>query len=103
MKKHTSKKIVGEIQQINESREDWMLYRFAYSGKYDPKIKNYRFWQEGNFPRECTSMNFLRQKIDYSHYNPVRAEMVAEPHHYMYSSAIDYAGGKGLVKIVFAY
>jgi len=103
MKKHTSKKIVAEIQLINESRKDWMLYRFVYSGKLDPKIKDYRFWQEGNFPRQCNSPEMLRQKIDYVHNNPVRAAIVTDPHHYLYSSAIDYAGGKGLVAVTLAY
>ncbi len=29
----------------------------------------------------------IDQKIDYTHYNPVRAAIVTEPHHYLYSSA----------------
>lgn len=99
LKKFTSKRIVEEIQVIPESRQDWMLYRFAYSGKFDPKIKNYRFWQEGNFPKECHSRDFLMQKINYIHNNPVRAEIVECAEHYLYSSAVDYAGGKGLVKV----
>lgn len=103
MKKYTSKKIVGEIQIANESRREWMLYRFEYSGKFDPKIKNYRFWQEGNFPRECISDKMLRQKIDYVHENPVRAGIVSAAHHYLHSSAMDYAGEKGLIPVTLAY
>ena len=99
MKKHTSKKIVAAIQEVPESRADWMLYRFGYAGKFDPKIKDYRFWQEGNFPKECATPDRVWQKIDYSHYNPVRAEIVAEPQDCLYSSAIDYAGGRGLVNV----
>lgn len=99
MLKHTSKKIVAEVQAFPESRAEWMLYRFAYAGKYDPKIKNYRFWQEGTYPKEYHNTAFLKQKIHYTHYNPVRAGIVAEPEHYLYSSAIDYAGGKGLVRV----
>ena len=99
MKKHTSKQIVASIKSVPESRADWMLYRFQYAGRFDSKIKEYRFWQEGNFPRQCIMSHFLWQKIDYTHLNPVRAEIVAEPHHYLYSSAIEYAGGKGLVKV----
>ena len=99
MKKHTSKKIVAEIKSIPESRADWMLYRFDYAGRFDNKINEYRFWQEGNFPKECITPDFAWQKIDYTHFNPVRAQIVAEPQHYLYSSAIDYAGGTGLVKV----
>ncbi len=102
-KKFTSKAIVKAISEIPESREDWMLYRFGFSGRFDPKIKNYRFWQEGNEPKECYSFDFLKQKIDYIHNNPVRAEWVAEPHHYLYSSALDYCGIEGLVKVELAW
>lgn len=34
--------------------------------------------------------------------NPVVAAIVSEPHHYLYSSAIDYAGGKGMVQVSIA-
>ena len=33
--------------------------------------------------------------------NPIVAELVEEAHYYKYSSAIDYAGGKGLLDILF--
>ena len=33
--------------------------------------------------------------------NPVRAEIVTEPHHYLYSSALNYAGEKGLLDVLF--
>ena len=103
MKKYTSKKIVETIAEIPESRRDWLLYRFDFAGKYDVKIKNYKFWQEGNEAKEIQTFPFLQQKIDYIHHNPVRAELVAEPHHYLYSSAIDYSGGKGLLPVVLAW
>lgn len=100
MKKFTSKQITKAITEVPESRRDWMLDRFAFAGKHDPKIKNYKFWRDGNEPKEVFSHPFMMQKLNYIHQNPVRAEYVAEPHHYLYSSAIDYAGGKGLLPVV---
>ena len=44
---------------------------------------------------------FILQKLDYIHENPVRAEIVANPVDYLYNSARDYAGEKGLVDIDF--
>jgi hypothetical protein len=41
----------------------------------------------------------LEQKLNYIHNNPVKAEFVSSPENYLYSSAIDYAGGKGLLKL----
>ena len=39
------------------------------------------------------------QKLFYIHNNPVTGRIVAEAHDYLWSSAIDYSDGKGLVKI----
>ena len=77
-----------------------MLNRFEYSGKNDKKIKNYRFWQEGNDAQGIYLNEYFEQKLNYIHYNPVKAEIVNRPEDYRYSSAIDYAGGKGLLKVV---
>jgi len=98
-KQFTSKKVVREIQMIDESRREWLLKAFAQSGKKLKRIDNYKFWQDGNHPLECDRGEMLQQKLDYIHQNPVEAGMVTEAQHYVFSSAIDYAGGKGLVKI----
>ena len=58
-KKFTSKKIVKAIQTEPESRREWMLYRFAYAGKYNPKIKDYKFWQDGNELKKFIAWSFL--------------------------------------------
>ena len=99
-KKFTSKKLVNSIEDnVQESRKDWMMNRFWYAGANDKKIKNNRFWQEGYCPEEIFSEEFLRQKINYIHQNPVRQEIVLFPEQYKYSSAIDYAGEKGLLDV----
>jgi putative transposase len=41
----------------------------------------------------------LQSRLNYIHQNPVWAGWVSEAEHYLFSSAIDYAGKKGLVKI----
>lgn len=47
-----------------------------------------------------SSLKFFKQKLDYIHQNPVRAEFVRYPQDYLYSSAIDYAGGRGLLEVI---
>ncbi|KAA9325630.1 REP-associated tyrosine transposase [Adhaeribacter soli] len=101
-KKFTSKALIKALQEEPESRREWLLDRFAFAGTCDPKIKQYKFWQEGNEAKEIHTSAFLDQKLNYIHQNPVRAEMVSEPEHYLYSSARDYAGEKGLLDIIFA-
>jgi REP element-mobilizing transposase RayT len=100
-KKFTSKEIVSAIQENpQESRKNWMLNRFEFAGRYDNKITNYKFWQEGNEAKEIHTNYFLEQKLNYIHNNPVKAEIVARPEDYLFSSARDYAGEKGLLEVV---
>ncbi len=61
--------------------------------------RQYQFWQEGSHPERITSIEMLQQKIDYTHFNPVRRGYVEMPEHWRYSSARDYAGGKGLLPV----
>jgi len=42
----------------------------------------------------------LEQKLHYIHENPVKAMIVEEPEEYLFSSARDYSGKKGLVEVV---
>ncbi|WP_317039620.1 hypothetical protein [Sinomicrobium oceani] len=51
------------------------------------------------------SNKVIQEKVSYIHNNPVEAGLVSKPQDYLYSSATDYAGGKGLLDhiIVFQY
>ena len=103
-KKFTSKEIIRSLLvESTESRREWMLYRFEYAGKNDKKIKNYRFWQEGNDAQEIFLNDYFNQKLNYIHDNPVKAEFVNRAEDYKYSSAIDWVpmaiGRKGLLEV----
>jgi putative transposase len=91
--------IVRSIKETPESRRDWLLNLFWYAGKNDKKIKYYKVRQESYDAKEIDSSDFLDQKMEYIHNNPIRAEIVANPIDYLYSSARDYAGEKGRVNI----
>ena len=43
--------------------------------------------------------DYFNQKLNYIHYNPVKAEIVNREEDYKYSSAIDWAGGRGLLEV----
>ena len=43
----------------------------------------------------------MQQKLDYIHNNPLEEQIVNNSEDYRYSSAVDYAGGKGLIDIKF--
>lgn len=100
LKKHTAKTILKAIiDNPQESRREWMLWMFERAGKRNINNTTYQFWQQHNQPIELNSNFLMEQKLDYIHNNPVEAGFVREPQKYPYSSAIDYAGGKGLVKV----
>jgi REP element-mobilizing transposase RayT len=98
-KKFTSKEIVKTIKTTNESREKWMLERFRSAGKDNSKIKEYKFWKDGNEAKELYSSKFIEQKLNYIHNNPVVGEIVSNPEDYLYSSARNYCNIPGLLQV----
>ncbi|MCX2495063.1 transposase [Pedobacter sp. PF22-3] len=98
-KKFTNRAIIEEINSGNESRKKWLLSKFEFAGKYLKRIENYKVWQDGYHAVELISRDFTFQKLNYIHQNPVRAGIVSEPEHYIYSSATNYHGLSGLIEI----
>lgn len=102
LKRHTSKAILKAIaEHPQESRKEWMLWMFERAGSKNPNNEKYQFWQQHNNPIESFSNEVMDQKLEYLHNNPVVSGIVVEPWDYLYSSAKDYSGGKGLVDILF--
>lgn len=100
MKKYTSVKIIEEIKANPiESRKEYMLQVFQENGQGNSQNEKYQFWQHGNHPVELDNYRIMEQKLEYLHSNPVEAGFVTEPHHWKFSSAGDYVGIKGYVKI----
>lgn len=80
-----------------------MLPIFQQAGKRNGNNKDWQFWQQNNQPIELYDADIMMQKLDYIHNNPVAAGWVAQAEDYIWSSAIDYSGGKGLVGVTFLY
>ena len=99
-KKFTAVQILKAIQNEPESRRDWLLHRFEFAAKFRNDITNFKFWQDGNEPKDCRTREFTLQKLNYIHQNPVRAGIVYEAEKYVYSSAINYTGEKGLIDVI---
>ncbi|HRD56847.1 MAG TPA: transposase [Ferruginibacter sp.] len=102
-KTYTSKAISGSIEQEPESRRDWLLYMFRFYANRTNANENYKVWTGNNHPEEIYSEHFLMSKLNYIHDNPVRAGLVTEQSHYLYSSATNYETGKGLMEIDFLF
>ncbi|PZX47101.1 REP-associated tyrosine transposase [Algoriphagus chordae] len=99
-KKFTARKILASMERESiESRAAWILKTFKEKGANQNRITNYKFWVDGLHAVVIESNQFLEQKLHYIHQNPVGAMIVDEPEEYLFSSARDYAGRKGLVKV----
>jgi len=98
-KKYTSKKIIELLNTIPESRKEFLLDYFANAARLIKRVDYYKVWQDGSHPEYLESPKFFRQKLDYIHNNPVIAMLVRKPEDYIFSSAADYCGEKGLLDI----
>ena len=97
-KKFTAKKLIQTIKEINESRAEWLPAHFQKAATALKRIDQFKVWQDGNHPVELEGNKMIDERLHYVH-NPVEAGFVAEPEHWQYSSAGDYAGVKGLIEV----
>ena len=95
----TSKKFIEAINEHPESRREWLLNKFSFAAGRIKRGINYKVWQDGFHPVELDTNQLLDEKLDYIHRNPVEEEIVKRPEDYLYSSAMNYIGEKGILKI----
>jgi putative transposase len=101
-KKYTSVHICRAIANNPfESRKRWMLKIFTDAASSSSKHQKYKFWEDEYHRVELYSNDVIDQKVDYVHENPVKEGVVDKPEDYLYSSARDYSGMKGLLEIVY--
>ncbi|HAW52998.1 MAG TPA: transposase [Flavobacteriales bacterium] len=98
-KKFTAKTIISRMHEIAESRREWLLNKLRYAGNRLTRITNYKFWKDDNHAIVLDSTELMEQKINYIHNNPVVDMIVEEAEQYIFSSAKDYCGVRGLVNI----
>jgi hypothetical protein len=55
--------------------------------------REYQFWERNPLSIELRTDKVYRQKLDYIHWNPVRAEICTIPDEYKYSSPLFYETG----------
>ena len=99
IKKFTSKKIIKTIQSISESRREWLLNRFQFNAKQHSRNENFQVWTHENHAIYLYSPEFIAEKLEYLHQNPVRAGIVVNPEDYLYSSARNYAGLDSVLEV----
>lgn len=93
------------LENPKENRKEFPLSSFSKAAQNSSNVNNYQFWRHDNKPIELWSNKVIQEKIEYIHNNPVEAGIFYKPADYIYSSAVDYAGEKGLLRdvVVFQY
>ncbi|MEP7127910.1 MAG: hypothetical protein ABI729_03540 [Chitinophagales bacterium] len=100
LKKFTALKLIHVIKDNpEESRKECLIRGFRKAGIANTNNKEFQFWQQNNHPIELITNEMTEQRVFYIHQNPVEARIVFRAEDYLYSSAADYAGEKGLIKI----
>jgi len=90
-KKFTSKKIIQTILEEPESRREWLIDYFKKSCEHLARPQTYKVWQDGYHAEEVFSNQWIREKINYIHQNPIQERVVTEQENYYFSSARNYA------------
>jgi len=100
-KKFTTPEIIKAIEMEMDPRRNWMIQRFEDFSKSLKRIEKFNVWQNCSSPLRIDSSQpgLLYDHIDHIHENPLRERIVESPESYLFSSARDYAGMKGLVKV----
>jgi REP element-mobilizing transposase RayT len=101
LKRHTSEMLHQAIKSHpGESRKEWLLKAMEGNAKENSSVARFRLWQQESHPILLLNNKMAHQKLEYLHQNPVEAGFVIKAEEWKYSSAIDYIGGKGLLKVI---
>jgi len=67
------------IKCLIEDNEKLILYIFKKAGEKLAKKQQYKVWQEDFHPEAILSEEWIQQKMEYIHYNPVKKEYIEKP------------------------
>jgi hypothetical protein len=72
---------------------------FDYQAKFNKWVGEMQFWTHENHAIELFQPEMIDSRMTYIHENPVRAGIVEKPEDFLYSSARNYSGLKGLIEV----
>jgi len=100
LKRHTSEELRSAISgHPGESRKAWMLKMMQDAGEANSNNRGFQLWQQHNHPIVLDNSQIAHQKLNYTHNNPVVSGFVEKPEDWLYSSARNYYGMKGLIEV----
>ncbi|MBD2769469.1 transposase [Hymenobacter sp. BT664] len=100
-KKFTATKLFNEITNApTESRRGWLLWLLRQEGERNPSNQHFQLWQQRSHGVELRTPEMVRQRLAYTHANPVRAGICYRDEDYLYSSASFYAGLEAVLPVL---
>ena len=100
MKSYTSRSLRKAIaEHPGASRREWMLLMMQHAGLKNSNNNHWQLWQQHNHPNKLSAIEMFHQKLKYIHMNPVEAGFVEHEEDYLYSSAGDFYGKKGMIEL----
>jgi REP-associated tyrosine transposase len=101
-KNFTTKKLLQDIDTEPDVRRVWMMQHFENFGNVLGFLKKFHVWQTCSTPVfvDPYKKETLIEYTEFIHSNPVRDRIVESGSDYLYSSARDYCGMKGLVNVI---
>jgi len=91
-KRYTSRAVSTQLEADHRHHFLRIMAAAKPTGKGRESAR-YRVWQEGSHPEAIYSEMFFKQKLEYTHNNPVEQGFVALPEDWLYSSARNYVLG----------
>ncbi len=95
-KSFTARSIIDHLKEHKRQRYLSLLKKRKLKHHRDSE---YQVWQEGLHPKQLFTAEMFEQKLNYIHFNPVKAGFVDKPRDWRYSSARNYAGEEGVIPI----
>jgi len=95
-KSYTAYELLKLLQKNNAQT---LLKQLSFHKKAHRKESTYQVWEEGFHPKLIQSDSIMKEKIEYIHHNPVKRGYIEEAEHWRYSSAKDYTGIDGILKV----
>lgn len=103
-KKFTARQLFEEISKSpTESRRDWLCWLLTQEGQRNPNNKGFQLWQQRSHGVELRTEEMVRQRLHYTHQNPVRAGICYREEDYVYSSASFYAGLEAVLPVTLLF
>ncbi|MCG8374481.1 MAG: hypothetical protein MI700_13150 [Balneolales bacterium] len=95
-KSFTARSIINHLKKQNELGA---LNHFKNSKLKHKADREFQVWTEGFHPKQIIDEKMIVQKIEYIHYNPVRAGLVKKALDWEFSSARFYEGFESLISL----